>query len=158
MKITKYLRWVLYFTMGIILFQGCNKLTPYFSDAAVYSFIESEQVVEVDAETKSFRIVVKRVKILQGEGGAPRVRIDTSNTTARHNEHFINYVDTLRWNSIGDFTPTDSSNTFYRDVELLPKKITNEVTIYYDMDGHFDYGNIANLIRHKVILKPKANN
>lgn len=145
---------LLSFTMGIALFQGCGR---YPSSSWYYSFIESEQVVEVDADTKSFRIVVRKI---ENNGDAPVVVfLDTTRTTARHKVHFINDVDidtlSLRQSiyTIGDFTPMDSLNMYYREVKLLPENIKSEVVIHYSL-ANVPYDLINQL---KVILRPKTN-
>lgn len=159
----KIKRWVYAFSliMGIVLFQGCNRSSNYWGgDSAAYSFIELEQVVEVDADTKSFRIIVEWVDGEDQHRDIP-VYLDTINTTARHKVHFINHVDVDELYrqyeyTIGDFTPMDSDNMFYRDVELIPENITSEVSIFY----YIQYRSSTHLVlndRLKVILIPKTN-
>lgn len=151
----KYWLCALSVIMGIVFFQGCG--VDYSSGVPQYSFIEPVQIVEVDVDTISFRIVVKYIEGEYRYEGDPYVYLDTLNTTARHNIHFINHVDTLTGPDydIGDFIPMNSDNMFYRDVELLPENIKREVSIYYYMG----YGRVDVELndRLEVILRPKTN-
>lgn len=153
---------VLSIIMGIVFFQGCDVFDPYYSDnMPKFGFIESEQVVEVDVDTESFRILGKWTEGTTSwfhNPRFPRVYLDTLNTTARHNQHFISHIDP-EYGSIGYFTSIDSDKTYReREVKLLPENITSELIIYYDIPLYLDSLNSHNLInRHKVILRPKAN-
>lgn len=130
--------------MCTTLFQGCSSGTSW-SESQQYSFMQPVQIVDVDTNTKSFRIVVKVIDY-NAYNSAP-VYLDTINTTARHNKHFVNYVG--QFDRIGDFTSM-GSDMFYRDVELLPDGITNEVSIFYYMHANIDV-----IDRLEVILRPK---
>lgn len=152
---------VLSVAMCTVLFQGCEDRYRYVEgnpyDMSSFGFLESEQVVEVDDDTKSFRIVGKWT---EGDmaGELPRwpwVYLDTKNTTAVHKEHYINHVDPKN-NTVGAFTPLDS-NVLYRErvVQLLPENIKDEKVVHYIIGGV----NIHNQIyKHRVILRPKAEN
>lgn len=146
-----------------------------------FGFEQSELIVEVDKDVKSFRIVTIKQTVI-GEIGKnsgytrsgtltdiPLIGLetDTTRTTAKNNIHFIN---TGSKGNIGDFTILDEIKS-YKDVEIIPENITKEVVIYYYADGlgnRLDHDNKngvltiateppANLIRElKVILRPKS--
>lgn len=142
--------------VSLVLFHGCG-LDPS-KKVARFGFQESEQVVEVDAQTKSFSIVGKWTEgDMQGTflPRWPLVYLDTTNTTARHNVHYIGYEAPM-WNTIGYFAPL-GSNEGYREcvVKLLPENIKSEQILHYEVRS---YTNLHNLIlTHKVTLIPKTN-
>lgn len=162
----KHWRCLLSFTFCIVLFQGCGKKWEYYEPRmlAQFGFIQSEQIVDVDADTKSFRIVGEWTTrdnwdeddvFFSPYAHSPLVFLDTIKTTAIPDEHFINEVEP-RLKTIGDFTPMDSNHMYYKDVKLLPENIKSEIIIYYDID--YGYNQHELIQRHKVILRPKTNN
>lgn len=137
--------------MCTAFFHGCKSST---FNPTQYTFLNSTQVVDVDADTKSFRVVVKWLE--DGDSfDLPSVSLNTRNTTARHNKHFINYVDTVLHRNIGEFTAMGSDNLYYREVELMPENIDTEVSICYVLANIRGYDPIGNI---EIILRPKANN
>lgn len=127
--------------------EECNVLKP-----KQFTFPTQYKVVEVTPDTKSFRIEIEFYEpIYENElTEEPHIILDRTNTTAKHNVHFINNTSS---SFIGTFSK-ESLVKWYRDVEIIPENITEEVRIGYfnnSVDSDYPKDVICNFI---VILKP----
>lgn len=142
--------------LGFLLFislVGCKEKSFWgegVGDPNYFGFLTSEIVVDVESETKSFRI--------EGEwthkvSDLPQIEIDRDTTTAKHKFHFVNTPESNY--DIGKFTPLLEGNKVYKDVVIMPENIKEKVVILY---RHARWnGEPEGLIKElKVVLQPKT--
>lgn len=112
--------------------------------------------MEVDHTTTAFRVSGEWIGG-KGEGLGIKemvpIRIDDEQSTAERGVHYIHAPDEEeQYDNIGKFTFTDARK-MYREVEIKPENITEEVVIVYKIERGF-YAPANLLLRHKVILRP----
>lgn len=134
---------------------GCKDVDPYdnlqYTDVNLVGFTKSEMVVEVTAETKSFRIEVEGT--IESPKKGTGIGINKDETTAKHNVHFVNTPDPLAMD-IGEFIPMPEGKKSYKDVEIMAESITEEVVIVYEQQ----HKNSDKLIHKlKAILRPTTD-
>ena len=110
---------------------GCDKVeceAPPMENVG-YSFVQSGITVEAKPDTKSFRIKVRRDT---PDTDTIKVYLNRTTSTAKNGIHFKDVFGL--YGTIGEFTETDNGEC-YRDVEIIPENITEEVTVDYYING-----------------------
>ena len=145
------IKFIVILLSSITLLFGCNSggRSVDYGPINAFGFTKSELVVDVTPETKSFRIEITG---LQQGGRFPEVELDTLNTSAKHNFHFINAVGS-NGSTIGLFTLIPNSKKSYKDVEIIPENITKNLVINYTMP-HDDSDTTMLIKSLTVRLKP----
>lgn len=122
----------------LMLFVSCegNSNEPYIRytpiidlDSQYMSFKEEMTIIEIDKDTKSFRLEGTFTGDIDFDDTAALdiFRIAADSTTAKHKVHFFNDVDA---NVVYDREKLE----WFLDVELFPAEITSEIQIGYYID------------------------
>lgn len=144
---------------AVVLLAGCKDDNAWYDNRnyGVFTFNESEQVVEVTPDMRSFRLEGHYLKRPDSSlDGMLMMAVDDEETTAREGFHYLGFAGDYFWVL---FDKNPSGDVYYYDVEIIPDNIDREMYISFfnviisnDQQEGDNYPERISSV--KIILKP----
>ena len=147
------------FAAIVVLSVACNNEKPWYDDRnyGIFTFNESETIVEVTPDMRSIRLEGHYLKRPDNSlDGVILLAVDNAETTAQRNVHYLYFDADYSWVILNK---SASGDNYYYDVTIQPENIDREVCIVFfntivsnDLTEGSKYP--ERISSAKIILKP----